>query len=383
LRFGPAIRNLDTQRRILVFNVFITPIFSFVQQFYMMPSDVLREYRSIMRTAIGPFGGKAWPYSQLCAPTAKVGFRQPLRDPWVHGMTMLLKSLDFDNITSEADLPWRLDGRSHPGQVIISNWDSPLFTDHTNLQLMEFLGKGYLDWDGTSRLPKLNPTRIKEIIIDRLILSYAPCNYLSYSNNFGLDHNHHLNRKIYKLSISSLESLALHFSKLPKKVPPFLISYFIKVICGATNSDGGRRRKFDPTGSVHPNKCAENPFPCYLCDKGDIATPGDSSKHLFNSCGPVSSAWDRSLSRTVSVINPSEAAVLEQPPSLLHIVNLPLADPKAGYCRLALLMAFCWACHKVIDQIRMGRSAEGADARIAYTTLSLRSIWAPSLGSSH
>jgi hypothetical protein len=72
-KFGPTLRTLDTQRRILVFNVFITPIFSFVQQFYTMPSSVLREYRSIMHRSISPFRGTAWPYSQLCAPTSCVG----------------------------------------------------------------------------------------------------------------------------------------------------------------------------------------------------------------------------------------------------------------------------------------------------------------------
>ena len=35
--FGAAISKMDTQRRIITFNVFITPIFSFVQQFYIMP----------------------------------------------------------------------------------------------------------------------------------------------------------------------------------------------------------------------------------------------------------------------------------------------------------------------------------------------------------
>ena len=100
-----ALRMMDVQRRIITFNVFVTPIFSFVQQFYTMPSSVLREYRSAMRRAITPFGGTAWPYSQLCAPTSCVGFRQPLRDPWVYGATMLLKDHDFSNITSENDLP--------------------------------------------------------------------------------------------------------------------------------------------------------------------------------------------------------------------------------------------------------------------------------------
>ena len=127
---------MKTERRIITFNVFITPIFSFVQQFYTMPSSVLREYRSVMRRAISPFGGTAWPYTQLCAPTSCVGFRQPLRDPWVYGATMLLKDYDFSNITLENDLPWNLDGSFRAGQARTCNWDSPVFSDHTELQVM-------------------------------------------------------------------------------------------------------------------------------------------------------------------------------------------------------------------------------------------------------
>ena len=108
--FGAAIGKLDTQRRIIIFNVFITPIFSFVQQFYTMPSSVLREYRSIMRRAISPFGGTAWPYSQLCAPTSSVGFRQPLRDPWAFNTLLILRGVDFSSLRSEEDLPWNLNG---------------------------------------------------------------------------------------------------------------------------------------------------------------------------------------------------------------------------------------------------------------------------------
>ena len=61
----------------------------------------------------------------------------------------------------------------------------------------------------------------------------------------------------------------------------------------------------------------------------------------------------------------------------LFIPDFPLAEPNAGYNRLSLTMAFCWAVHKTIDQIKMGRSAEGAESRIITLTLSLKNIWAP------
>ena len=154
-RFGPALSRMDTQRRIITFNVFITPIFSFVQMFYVMPSSVLREYRTVMHRAISPFRGTAWPYAQLCAPTKMIGFKQPLRDPWVHNMVVILKDFDFGPIASEGDLPWKLDGSGRGRAFRSSNWDSPRFKDHKELLLMEFLGPDFLKWDGSSPLPKL------------------------------------------------------------------------------------------------------------------------------------------------------------------------------------------------------------------------------------
>jgi hypothetical protein len=382
-RFGPALRNIDTQRRILVFNVFVTPIFSFVQQFYTMPSSVLREYRSVMRRAISPFWGTAWPYSQLCAPTSRMGFRQPLRDPWVHGMTAILKNIDFSNINSAIDLPWNLDGTFRAGQRKTSNWDSPIFSDHVSLLLMEFLGPGFLNWDGLSQLPKLDAASIRVAALGGLIVSYGVGNSVSYTQNFGFDHTQHLCRRLARFGSSDSDILTQHFNKLPRKVPAFLITHFIKLVCGALNSDGERRRKFDPGGSVHTGSCVENPFPCYLCNRGDVTLPGDGSKHLFGSCNSVKIAWDGILNNSRGPSDVAWTLLYDNKVTPLFIPDFPLAEPNAGYNRLSLTMAFCWAVHKTIDQIKMGRSAEGAESRIITLTLSLKNIWAPPMKASN
>jgi hypothetical protein len=376
-RFGPALRLLDVQRRIMVFNVFITPIFSFVQQFYTMPSGVLREYRSIMRRMITPFGGTAWPYSQLCAPTACVGFRQPLRDPWAHGISLILKNYEFSNIRTEADLPWNLDGTFRARQRRTCNWDSPVFSDHLELQVMEFLGPTFMDWDGSSQLPKLDKTEIKKLITERLVVSYGGDNSAKYTRNFGRDHSSHLLNRHLKFGMADTSFVNEHFSKLPKKVPAFLITHFIKVLCGALNSDGGRRRKFDPNGSVHPDKGVDNPFPCYMCGLGDVASPGDCSRHLFSSCIPVRSVWDAVINGTRGPNDVGFANCFEKKTTPLFVMDYPPADPAAGYCRLSLIMTLCWAIHKTISQIKMGRVPLGADRRAIALTLSLKNIWSP------
>ena len=376
-KFGPALRILDTQRRILVFNVFVTPIFSFVQQFCTMPSAVYREYRSIMHRSISPFGGTAWPYSQLCAPTSCVGFRQPLRDPWIFGMTIILKRADFCNIKSEVDLPWNLDRTFRLGQKKTCNWESPIFSDHDSLQLMEFLGPGFLNWDGYSQLPELNAAAIKMTVTENLVVSYAEVNSVAYTSNLGAGHRQHLCRRLAKFGSSDVDNLTQHFTKLPRKVPAFLITHFIKLICGALNSDGERRRKFAPDGSVHAIKSADNPLPCYLCDGGDVTHPGDCSKHLFSACSCVKTAWEGVVNNHRCPRDEDWVCLLSRKVTPCFIIDFPLADTKSGYNRLALVMCFCWAVHKTIEQIRSGRSSEDADRRIITLTVSLSNIWAP------
>jgi hypothetical protein len=242
---------------------------------------------------------------------------------------------------------------------------------------MEFLGPGYLGWDGVSTLPKLDAASIKKIVTDKLIVSYAEVNTTPYTNNFGVDHTHHLRARLARFGSADSELLTQHFAQLPKKLPAFLITHFIKLVCGALNSDGGRRRKFDPDGSVHPDKCPSNPFPCYLCGLGDVSLPGDCGRHLFGSCGRVRAAWDGVLNNYRFPRDESWIFIHDKKVSPLFVTDYPLADSSAGYSRLAITMAFCWATHRSIDQIKAGRCAVGADARIVSLTMSLRSIWAP------
>ena len=251
---------------------------------------------------------------------------------------MLLKNADISNINSAIDLPWNLDGSFRAGQRKTCNWESPVFSDHASLQLMEFLGPGYLDWDGISQLPKLDAATIKKTVIEKLVVSYGDGNSASYTHNFGSDHTQHLCRRLAKFSSSDTDILTQHYSKLPRKVPAFLITHYIKLLCGALNSDGERRRKFAPDGSVHVGKCAENPFPCYLCNLGDTEVPGDSSKHIFGACSSVLGAWESIQYGANGPCDLSWASLVSKV-SPLFIPDYPPADPKAGYNRLALIMS--------------------------------------------
>jgi len=241
---------------------------------------------------------------------------------------------------------------------------------------MEFMGADYLNWDGVSPLPKLDKTTIKKQVIQNLVISYGSVRQAAYSLNFGKDHFCHLRERCRKFGVPDADSVILHFANLPKNVPAFLISHFIKLFSGALNSDGGRRRKFEPNGSVHPEKCPDNPFPCYLCDQGDTVVPGDNSHHIFSSCHCVKDAWADVLLHPNGPGDGTWHSLMANKVSPLFITDFPLAEPNDGYCRLALIMSFCWAINKTISQIRMGRCATGAGGRAVALTMSLKNIWA-------
>ena len=122
---------------------------------------------------------------------------------------------------------------------------------------------------------------------------------------------------------------------------------------------------------------AGNPFPCYLCDRGDVVVPGDCIRHIFGSCKVVETAWESVINNQRCPRDEAWVCLLSRKVTPCFVADFPLADANAGYNRLAQVMCFCWAVHKTVDQIKSGRSAEGAAGRIISLTVSLRNIWAP------
>ncbi len=62
--------------------------------------------------------------------------------------------------------------------------DSPVFSDHVELQVMGFMGPAFINWDGSSQFPKLDKIEIKK---ERLIVSYGTSNKeLSMEQRFNI-----------------------------------------------------------------------------------------------------------------------------------------------------------------------------------------------------
>ena len=128
---------------------------------------------------------------------------------------------------------------------------------------MEFLGPDFLNWDGLSPLPKVDTKFLKDCLVNRLIVSYSESRSKQYTAAFGNDHTRHLSLKLSRFGPPTLGPLLSHFSTLNSPTISFLVSFFVKLVCNCLNTDGDRRRQFDPDGSTHPLKNPSNPTPCF------------------------------------------------------------------------------------------------------------------------
>ena len=96
LKFGSLLKRCSLEKRIIIFNVFLLPIFSYLIQFYIVPPVVYNKVKELCRRSIIPFNGGAFAYAHLTTPyTNEGGFTRPLRDLWAANMTALAVKTDL------------------------------------------------------------------------------------------------------------------------------------------------------------------------------------------------------------------------------------------------------------------------------------------------
>ena len=136
--FSCALRYLPTHARISIFNIHITPLFSYITRFYILPYKELgNKIRNIMRRKIISFNGSAHKFIHLSTPPSLFGPANPLRDIWALNVSALASQFDFNSVQivdSKAVLPGKLyvndDG---------PDWNGLLIGDHIACAALEFL----------------------------------------------------------------------------------------------------------------------------------------------------------------------------------------------------------------------------------------------------
>jgi ribonuclease HI len=84
------LKSVSLNKRILVANIFLLPLFYYLAQYYVMPyTEVVSPAKEILRKIIIPFNGGGFGYGYLVAPKSNFGVHSPLRDLWAHNIALL------------------------------------------------------------------------------------------------------------------------------------------------------------------------------------------------------------------------------------------------------------------------------------------------------
>jgi ribonuclease HI len=91
--FSGALLQQSMGQRIRIFNSYITPLFSYLQQFFLIPDSVLAAYRSLVSRAVIPAAGTAFKYHHLVCQDGALTLSSPLRDLWAGNIMALTQKV--------------------------------------------------------------------------------------------------------------------------------------------------------------------------------------------------------------------------------------------------------------------------------------------------
>jgi ribonuclease HI len=371
--FRRALKPMSVQNRIVVVNVFILPLLSFVNQFFLMPDSIYKRVRALIKRCTTPYHGSAWPYCQLVAPLSEIGFRTPVRDPWIENVVALLRNVDWANFTKR-DLPWNLDGVEDFDRLKDGAWhNSPAILDNVHVAVMDFLGPNYYDWNMVTPLPIFKNAAIRKLLI-RGYLRYpweTEKDYRFFVKEFGVDMRSHIENRLKKFGLNGHEdALRHHYKLLPRHTPAHLITNHIKILTNALAT--ARRRDFG--GGLADWGLLPT---CLLCGSED-----DGVLHLFHTCMVVKRALVIVTESSCRAGIPAAAALALRTHS--HPLFLPPSYfiDQRSFSTLGFIMAFCKAVVNTVDRLSKHITLLDAAEHISFLTCQLTGCWSPARAAS-
>ena len=338
--FGPALEkararlssyrtvfsNVPLSTRVLIVNVFVTSLFSYLIGFFLIPYPIYWAYRALVARSVVPYHGKAFKYEHLTMPPALMGTRTCLSDLWAQNVFRLLSRSKFRALGKELvnALPWPLNSKDDSNGVC---YYSPVFDDSVNLALMEFLSSRFLDWDGAD-LAGLSNADIKRALVKHGL------HRVKESNEGQRARYDDLVVKFKQYNTTPDRTLE-HFLTLSPSTPNSHLEHHLLLYTNALATDK-RVRHFAPATSVHPLKSQWYPYPCYFCDLGT-----DSIKHIYGDCVVVRNLL-QGLSKRSGNLPPAISTTFINSldsRSPLFIMDFPLGG-KGSLNGAAFLLAF-------------------------------------------
>jgi len=288
-QIGPIIKSLPLQRKVIICNVFLLSLFSYLIDYCIIPKKVREDTNRTLKNLILPMGGKRMVIEHLFAPRHHFGLTTPLRCLWATGLARLAAQADFDDLGQEDgnESTWiggnRAISLSNP-QVNAKDHHSMLISDHIKKAANDF----YSYYARRKSLMNINFARYHKIRND------SP---KKLRDHIYWDTVEDENETIWNNGLRSLGARLQHWgihinpqwvrshSDHLNKLPCYLVSYQLRIWFKALNTD----RQLD-TMRITPTdrRPAEFQKTCHLCWGGkEPDKPGDNIPHIFGANCPV------------------------------------------------------------------------------------------------
>ena len=273
-RYSGYLKKCSIQHRIIIFNVFLLSLFSYLAFFYIIPFDeIITPVRELCRKHIIPFHGGGFGYVHLLEGRKNFGFHTPLKDLWATSTALLIARLDPHKHHGNK---WCLiDGMLH---VHYAKWNSLIINEHKAHMLMHYLhnygendDEGLIDTDLLSE----DLAKRRKLIYSNLVAKEYQTSRLTLTNNTSS-----IPYKLNKLNIPNPETVASqiieHSTAITSKLPAHIWHYQIRLTYNALPFDIRIQKIFNfKPSTTNPNL----PFPCHLCGEG-----ADSLAHVYGDC---------------------------------------------------------------------------------------------------
>ena len=289
--YKQSLKLLPVHKRIVIVNVFVTPIFMYLGQFFLIPEYYCKLFRAAIASAIIPWRN-GFVYEALMA-AGPLYFRPAIKDLWSFNMATLVAGHNFS-------LPLPPTFFQVPCPDLQEN--SLLISSHRNMALFLYLS---FYCRGSSRLPPASVPVQRQYVANKVIV-YNNIVVAAYGKK-------HLSSWIVKSKNllhpvspkSSLKLIEVNFSKaIVNKAPLYVCTIFLNFLCNSLFSDA-RGRHANKTVRLKAKNIRN--FPCRFCGKGI-----DEYRHFFSDCSFIRNTFDTavcSLSGPIPTTTPPSLSI--------------------------------------------------------------------------
>ena len=283
-RYTSALTHTSLPNRILIFNTYLLPLFSYLSRYYLLPyHEVGSVVRRIAARKIIPFNGGAYKYIHLIAPPDRFGFSLPLKDLWALNVADLASQFDYSKLVLS---PNPINGEKIailPGKEYINDggaeWNGLKAEDHIACAAMELVNDLLPHDPNSFDLAPLDTSKYKHPV-KRLRQKIYKIAMTAYDGFYEED----VARKFANIKVrtnNAAKNHIMHGANIINTIPPIMRNHQKYIHLHALATDSRRAKAMH----VPPRGPPDNPHPCFLChiDK-------DSQHHIYTNCHPVMNA---------------------------------------------------------------------------------------------